>query len=322
LKCPVCGTQLPQGAKVCPACHASISVSRRAEEKRDIFCKNCGAQVPPGETACPYCGFPLADEDVVLALARSSKERDEAPQAVSPESVIPDQPTDGYSAASRLEHMPHLRVAVVAAVAALVVVGGGFLLVTRPWDPNSRITHSMVDRDTSWAGFPGVVETLTGQDKSRQDADASASDSGDPYYDELKGFYESLGSLSQRLDSNESTLKDLVAGGDGSAEQGAADAQAISIELSNKISEFSGYDMSDSPYAEEYGTLSQLGSYLRNRADAIASAWGAVTAAQSPTDAAKEVEGYLGSNSSGSGSETWKSLFDEGYEAAKPEQQQ
>ena len=322
MKCPVCGTQLPQGAKVCPACHASITVSRHAEEKRDIFCKNCGAQVPPGETVCPCCGFPLADEDVELTLARSTKERGVAPRAVAPESVIPDQPTDGYSAASRLEHMPHLRVAVVAAAAALVVVGGGFLLVTRPWNPSSRITHAMVDRDTSWAGFPGVLETLTGQDKSKQGEDTSESASGDAYYDELAGFWESLGSLSQRLDGNESTLKELVGGADGSAEQGAADAQAISIELSNKISELSGYDMSDSPYSDEYGTLTQLGSYLRNRADAITRAWDAVASASTPSDAAQEVTGYLGSNSSGSGSETWKSLFDEGYEAAKPVRQQ
>ena len=319
MKCPVCGTQLPQGATVCPACHASITIQKRSEEKRGIFCKNCGAQVPDGETVCPYCGFPLADEDIALALARSEEKVEDSPQAVSPESVIPDQPTDGYSAASRLEHIPHLRVAIVAAVAALVVVGGTFLAITKPWDPNSRITHATVDRDTSWAGFPGVVESLTGQDKSQQETTQETS--GDPYYDELESFYDSLGQISQELDDNESELKTIVGGGDGSVEDGAADAQSLSIELSNKISEFSGYDMSDSPYNDEYETLEQLGSYLRNRADAINGAWDAVKAAQSPTDAASEVSGYL-ENASGSGSSTWKSLFDQGYADAKPEKQE
>ncbi|MGI6755382.1 MAG: zinc-ribbon domain-containing protein [Atopobiaceae bacterium] len=317
MKCPVCGTQLPQDATICPACHSKIYVSTKKETERSIFCRRCGAKVPDGKTTCPYCGFPLTDEDVVRTLERHHEPKKEAPRAVSPESVIPDAPTDGYRAASRLEHMPHIRVALVAALSSVLIVGGAFLAVTKPWDPNSRITHATEDRDTSWAGFPGAVETLSGQDKAKQQQEQ---EQRDIYFDELTSFWQALGSISQEMDENEATLTGILDGSGESISDGAAQSQQIALELSNKIADFSSYDMRDSDYVDQYNNLVNLGNYLRNRSDALNQAWQQAAAAEDITDVSQQIDAMLGINSDGTGAATWKQLFEQGYSDAEPQE--
>lgn len=48
-KCPVCGAEIPSGAKFCPECGSSI--------KR--VCPKCGANLSPGAKFCPECGTKL-----------------------------------------------------------------------------------------------------------------------------------------------------------------------------------------------------------------------------------------------------------------------
>lgn len=50
LRCPKCGTVVPDGSKFCLACGAPIS--------NNTFCKNCGKPLPAEAKFCPECGTP------------------------------------------------------------------------------------------------------------------------------------------------------------------------------------------------------------------------------------------------------------------------
>lgn len=322
--CPTCGTHVPDDATVCPACHASLKQTHTPAQSGGVFCKNCGALVPPGRITCPSCGFPLDDdlvEKVVESEAGVSKPalKPGEPKAEQVESVIPAKPEDGYRSATPKEHMPHARVVLTAAICALIVVGGTVLMITKPWDPDSNVRHALTDADTSWAGYPGEITRLTGQDKIAS-SDDSSSDS-DPLYDKLTSFYSTLGDIASKADSNEETLRSVAAGDSSDASTGSSEAEQLSLDLSNAISDFQDQDMGSSPYEEQAENLTTLSSYLRNRLDAISQAWNAVKSASSPTDASSEVSSLLDENSSGTAADTYKTLFDDAYANAQPQQQ-
>lgn len=326
--CPVCGTHVPDDATVCPACHAKLHENQApATQGGGVFCKKCGALVPAGRVTCPVCGFPLDDElvETVIEHEAGLGEQEAQPThavAEQVESVIPPKPVDGYQTSSPKEHMPHFRVVLVTALCALLAVGGTALAITRPWDPNSNIRHALTDADTSWAGYPGELSHLSGQDKTatKQEEDGFDDSSSDPLFDKLTSFYSTLGDISSKADSNEETLRSVVAGNGGDASQGADDAKQLSLDLSNAISDFQDQDMGSSPYEDQAQSLTTLASYLRNRLDAMTQAWSAVTLAPEPTDAASKVSALLDGGSSG-GADAWKSMFESNYDAAQPQQQ-
>lgn len=319
--CPVCGTHVSDSATVCPACHAVLNQPHTPAHNGGVFCKNCGALVPPGRITCPNCGFPLDDDLVEKVVEREAGEN--KPQlaageakAEQVESVIPAKPSDGYRSAAPKEHMPHTRVVLLAALCAILVVAGTVLLITQPWNPESNIRHALTDADTSMAGYPGEITRLTGQDKTVSDSDDS-----DPLYDELSTFYSTLSDISSKADSNEETLRNVVSGQSSEVSSGANEAEQLSLDLSNAITEFQNQDFSSSPYVDQAQSLTTLSSYLRNRLDAMSEAWSAVKAASSPTDAYSKVSELLDEGSSGNSADTWKNMFDSNYEAAQPQQQ-
>lgn len=319
--CPTCGTHVPDDATVCPACHASLNQTHTPAPSGGVFCKNCGALVPPGRTTCPDCGFPLDDALVEQAIEREAgvnepKIKPGQARAEQVESVIPAKPRDGYSSSSPKEHMPHARVVFTAALCALLLVGGTVLLITRPWDPDSNIRHALTDADTSWAGYPGEITRLSGQDKT-----VSNDTGSDPLYDKLTSFYSTLGDIASKADANEDTLRGVVSGDSTEVSNGASEAQQLALDLSNAISDFENQDMSSSPYEDQAQALITLSSYLRNRLDAISQAWTAVSSASTPSDASSTVSSLLDQNSSGTAADTYKSLFDQSYASAQPQQQ-
>lgn len=320
--CPTCGTHVPDDATVCPACHARLQARREPAQREGVFCKNCGALVPPGRITCPSCGFPLDDELVESVIEHEAGEAKPKPAAkrakvAQPESVIPARPKDGYRSASPKEHMPHYRVVLTAALCALVAVGGTVLAITQPWNPNANVRHATTDADTSMAGYPGEVTYLSGQDKTATQEETTGTD---PYFEEVSSFYDTLGTISSKADDNETLLRDIVAGKGGDVTQGSEAAKQLSLDLSNAMSDFSQKDMSSSPYEDECQTLNTLASYLRNRLDAMTSAWDSVKSASDVTSAASKVDALLGDDSSGSSAGTWKGLFSQGYDDAKPQE--
>lgn len=59
-QCAACGVNIPEGAKVCPACGSAVCVEE-AQEKSNL-CQACGAQMPEGARFCPLCGNTVSGE--------------------------------------------------------------------------------------------------------------------------------------------------------------------------------------------------------------------------------------------------------------------
>lgn len=308
LKCPSCGTYVTSGTTVCPACHAILKGPGAVTTAAPVWCPNCGSRVPEGATSCPHCGTPV-DEDAPK-VARVLDERlgdvrweletaDNTHSMPRIESAIPPEPDDGYHAEGSREHLPRTRVVLFSAAAAVGVVLVTVLAVTQPWNPYAYVTHALTDADTSMEGFPGLVQRLTGQDPSPEETNETGN--RDVYYDQLKEAYDKLGDISSRMDANEQTLDAVLAGDESQREQGASDAQSLSLELSNLLSQVGSYDLSSSPYVGDQKNIITLGNYLRNRMDAITSGW----------------------NGNGKGStDAWKKLFDDSYGNWEPQRAQ
>ena len=129
------------------------------------------------------------------------------------QSAIPPTPEDGYHDDAAMERFPRWRVILLAAVASVLVVGGGALAIFRPWDPDAYVTHATEDADTSMEGFPGFVQSLSGQDK-KANAGSSAGEVVTPA-DMVTESYQRLGALSEQADENAALLSTYL-GGDGS----------------------------------------------------------------------------------------------------------
>ena len=95
------------------------------------------------------------------------------------------------------DRMPRTRVFVFAALFAIAVIGGAALAITHPWDPTLYKTSATTPADTSSAGFPGTLTTLTGQDSSSE----TTSSSTDAVYQAILADYTTLGELEAKLDA-------------------------------------------------------------------------------------------------------------------------
>lgn len=315
MKCPYCGTYVSGDATVCPACHSPLDGVHAGSESLPRWCDNCGSLIPEGETRCPHCGMPYNRNPPTVAEVLDRRmgdverelEADEDTHSMPRiESAIPPEPEDGYANEAAHEHLPRRRVVLVSALAAIVAVGGTALAITQPWNPNAYVTHALVDADTSMEGFPGFVQTLTGQDKSPS-TDDDSSDSAEQEqpqttYDKLKSAYDQLGDLSSRIDDNEKTLEAVEAGDESQRDSGSSDAYALSIELSNLISSLGTLDVADTPYADDLQHLITLGNYLRNRMDALSDAWAGTGSADK--------------------AQTWEQLFQGSYGNWAPQEEQ
>ncbi len=260
-----------------------------------------------GATECPHCGMPVSDRALTAAdivnqrvskIEPADEEMEDTHSMARIQSAIPPTPEDGYHDDAAMERFPRWRVILLAAVASVLVVGGGALAIFRPWDPDAYVTHATEDADTSMEGFPGFVQSLSGQDK-KANAGSSAGEVVTPA-DMVTESYQRLGALSEQADENAALLSTYL-GGDGSVkDSGYEQAEDISIEVSNIISQMSQLAGGSSDAAADASNVTTLGNYLRNRMDAIQSAWTNDSQADLDTSAA------------------WKQQFDVNYEALGP----
>lgn len=272
--CPNCGAVVADGALRCPRCRFELGVTQKISLREATWCPSCGALCPPGATSCPKCGSDLSrpvtgrsTRDLKLPeigntsamYALTEKDLDN----VKIESAIPNA---GEGAGAAQERVVRPRAFAVAALAALLVVGGGILLLTHPWDPNASNISATTPADTSLSGYPGRVESLTGQDDVQAGQGQTAADV-------LKAYHESLGELLARSDELDEALSVEGVSTDAQTRQGKADEmEALALDVSNLISEISSYSGGQS-YPDATNDLLTLGSWLRNRCDALSRAW-------------------------------------------------
>ncbi len=349
MRCPNCGAEVPAGAVACPSCHYDLGLTQRIPVTKVAWCPTCGALVPPDAHSCPKCGAPVgatarsksgqAVRDLGIPtiegpVATDGEDVDEggadATRAMPRiESAIPSEPGP-ESATVRHDRMPRTRVLMVAAGAALVLAGGMALWITHPWNPNLYITHAQTDADTSMAGYPGYISALSGQDGSTATSSDSSSDSSDSssdsgsdtgtksVYQSISDDYDKLGTYADQLDQSVADLTTTgVSGTESERESGKATADQTAIELSNLIDDIASLDDSDGTYADDISNMTTLGNWLRNRSDAICEAWklSVTKTTEKKILAPLEKIGYS------SGTDSYKTLFDENYDAWKPTEQ-
>ena len=326
--CPSCGSRIPDGSRACPACGSRIARPGAGARRLPAYCPRCGSIVPEGARACPACGSPvlsgegqrrLVNDQVASRLADPAapasasgfNELSETRSMPRLDAALPPEPEAGEEPAA---HPYRLRAIVLAAIAALVVVGGGVLYITHPWDPRAFSTSATVPADTSQAGFPGTLDSLSGQDK-----DASASADEDPTYATLHAAWEELGDIRDSLTANRESFEEVAySGTDAQRQEAAEQAEQDALALSNLISEISSVS-SESEWAQVAQDLLQLGNWLRNYADNLCAAWDAVLAADDPAAAREDIDAILGSQRNADGRNTYEALFDNAYAGAEPE---
>ena len=328
--CPNCGSNIPEGLHKCPACHAELDRPYALPDERGRWCVSCGAAIPEGSDVCPSCGMPVEPEDTVMRLWRRQgakspddtvgdlpSDRDRTNVMPRIESAIPDG-DDPTSPVAEHDRMPRTKTLVITIAAAVAVICGAVLVITHPWDPNAFDTSATEEADTSMAGFPGKVDSLQGQDKSG----SSSTDvvSGDEAtFEKLQSYYEQLGELEQKIDDNEDTFDQIAFSGSKSEREKARDeAETISYEVSNLISDIESVDVTSGTYAEDEENLATLGNYLRNRIDVLYEAWERDCLYDDPSSGRSLIMAPLLNDNGDSITDSYKKLFDDNYESWEP----
>ncbi len=320
--------------------HAHTSGGTALHELRPVYCKSCGAIIDKDRVLCPSCGQPTGVEHEADALSvkrshdidarlanpfhtqtgevpveQESQSLDDTHAIPRLNTALPVEPEEGEKPAFRTLHT---RAIVVAAIAALLVVGGITLVITHPWDPDAFSTSATTPADTSQAGFPGTLDSLSAQDTGISSSDSSSEETSS--YTLLYEAWQSLGTLRDEIVANEELFEELAyTGSDEEREAAAAEAESISIELSNLISSISQIDTSDGSYSETQTTLLTLGNWLRNYSDNICAAWDAVLASNDPAADSSTIEAILNAQRNADGRNAYLVLFETNYEDAEPE---
>lgn len=329
MKCPSCGAAVPDGALTCPACHAELDVTQRITLPEATWCPGCGALVEPGTDVCPKCGSSLFvgqperhTRDLDLPDIGNTGVMDALDDGTDAtgvmtriESAIPAADDDGSRAAAR-DHMPRPRSFMLAALLAVVVVGGAALLITHPWNPSATSTRATEPADTSMSGFPGVVESLSGQDSSASPTGEGAGDDSAEPADPLEALseaWQSLSDLSDRVDASEASLRDVgVSGTADERSAGLAAAQQTSLDVSNLIAQIGITDDADGAYEETVDNLLTLGNWLRNRCDALTESWQRSVDAEDPAASAQSILAPVDASAD------YARLFEENLDAWEP----
>ena len=330
--CPHCGTYIPDDVSVCPACHGELDATTVLPKLEGTYCSACGSLLPEDATTCPVCGMPVAvekpsapalpkQEGRHLQLPEVDVDDDEEERALEEthsmpriESAIPAESEPDYG------RLPHTKTVLVCALASLVLIGGIALLLTHPWNPQAYSSRATEARDTSTAGFPGVVERLSGQDSSDEEPEEETLTGDEATYQQLSEDYKELASLSERIDAAEAGFEEAAFSGDQEAfDNAAAECEDLSYDDSNLIADIQSVDVTSGTYAEDVEHLVTLGNWLRNRVDALNSAWSNAKASSDPSANRDEIMAPLVGSQNANGESTYKGLFDQNYEAWEPQ---
>lgn len=301
---------------------------------RGRWCPSCGSAVGWHDEVCGHCGMPLEEEWVIppsaVAEAAAQKVEETGSEHEAPEETVEERDVaqiesaipggdDPTSKVAALEVIPRTSRFLVAAVASIIFVCGVALAITHPWDADAYSIKATKEKDTSMAGFPGTVESLSGQDSDEDDTMEIVTEE-DALYAELTDAYEKLGRYAQRADESRTIFDEAAFGDDADARtNGRREVEALAIDVSNVIESLGELEMSSDLYAEDKEHLLTLGNWLRNRVDALNAAWAAVEQSSDPAADREQIEALLPAEEDGQQTDSFKKLFDENYESWKPE---
>ena len=210
------------------------------------------------------------------------------------------------------------RAFVSAAIASIVFVAGLALILVHPWNPDAYTQRAQQPADVSKAGFPGVLQSLAGQDAPARSAKTGLS-ADEATYKILHKVYVQYGTLAKRLDENQKLFQDIAFSGTQEERgQGAEQARSLSFKISNTLAELDHVDTSSDTYAEARENLVKLGNWLRNRSDALNKAWNLSINSKDLSADASRIKAPIAGDGSGVSANSNKQLFDLHYEEWAP----
>ncbi|MBQ9058301.1 MAG: zinc ribbon domain-containing protein [Atopobiaceae bacterium] len=315
--CPYCETHIKDGSLICPACHADVSTTSSMPLLELNYCHACGALIPEDAVVCPKCQTP--HEDSLLAAQGVQRE---SQQSELPESVIPSQEeiADAYAD----EQPPKIGAYLMACVVAIALVGGFFWWSADKFGSIQR-TGTDSAADVSMAGFPGLIEALTGQDRKAVAEKEQQNAVPENLYSRLLASWQQLGEYAQRIDEVEKRAQEHAVSGSLAERQAAlAESEALALELSNFIQTLSSFDGSDPDYdryTDNIFQLQTLGNYLRNQLDALRQLWDASVAfGENPPDEAVVFGPVAAQRDAQTGKDVYRIHFEDNYEVWKPQE--
>ena len=335
--CPTCGTHIADGLLRCPACHASVAMTIAMPVLQGRWCPSCGVSVEWEAEVCPNCGLPLestwgapdapddaAQQGATGELPEVQEELEaeaDAEPAEAPhiESAIPaeDDPT---SKVALLDQLPHSRPLVVASIASALVIGGLALAITQPWNPNRNSIRATEEADTSMAGFPGTVESLSGQDQDPDEASQDELTGEDAVFAQLVESHEKLGRYADRARENEALFmevaftEDLIR-----REEGKRKADALAIDLDNFDEEMAQLRESTSVYGDDVAHMLALSDWLRGYDTTLCTAWEADMDSKDTEADRPKLLALLEADQGPEGKNIYLESFEKSYDSWKPE---
>ncbi len=266
--------------------------------------------MPYDADVCPVCGMPTEE---------AFEDKDEPP-APSPDdtsalvSAIPPDPSKSPEPIQSLEERHRrLRLLVFATALALVVVGGGALFITRPWDPEAYSIHATEDADTSMEGFPGTLTHLPSQDHVEAAAWESYLGDSEAF---LQEFYRRMGAMQQEIDLLYETLPGLFSPGDmATARDNDLACAKLSAELADVSKLATRLVLPETELDERRDTLLVVSSYQRGELDILAKAWHAASAEGDLTEAGRAASIALQRGTDSHDFNEWRNLFRNAYES-------
>ena len=266
----------------------------------------------PETAEAPVQPGPVDDDPVAASSAE-----DETHEIPRIESAIPaeDDPT---SKVKILDEMPRTGRLLLAAVFSAALVGGLAIAITHPWNPDQYSIKATTEADTSMAGFPGTVDSLTGQDNNNA-TDQEVLTGDEATLAQLVEAYEKLGKYAKRADESQKLFGKEGCSDDKEARQKAKRGiDALAIDVSNLIAQIREVDVTSGTYVQERDNLVTLGNWLRNRVEILQEAWKASVESADPTSEEERLQGIVAGGGDSGGADGYKALFDESYESWKP----
>lgn len=317
--CPNCGTHIEDpNTEVCPACRHRLGSGPTMDVEEDVrWCESCGSPIPAGNKACPECGMPVEgafDEEQrerfsVRPVYDAKKESRQEPEL---NSAIPPAPETGDKKVSAEERRRRNRLMLVSALAAILLVGGVSLYITRPWDPDAYKTHAMKDADTSMEGFPGEKTHLSSQDlKEEEERKALVSEMESA----MNEIYARLETIANEAKESRDLL--VSTGSTGSKQylyDDAAGEQVAQMQrkLDDAKSQLEGLSL-DSAQKERKEKILVLVGYLRGAVDVLANAWSAASQDAGSPDQMVRANAILRGSAGSRGFDEWYELFQNAY---------
>ncbi len=312
MNCPHCGASIPDGVGTCPDCQTTLSALNEADDST-VWCESCGSPVPKGVDACPVCGLPVKDayKDWDEEEPTVGAEREDAGETASLSSAIPPAPEAGDAEKGADDAPTHIRLVMAAAVAALLVVGGTTLYITRPWDPNAYVIHATEDADTSMEGFPGTVTHLSAQDLIEDSERKEYLKNAERTVDDFVALMDSIDKECAEL---EVPIEQLLETGVVTEMHGSvAQAHEVRDRLEVAYDEVAGFDMRGSSYEDRQGAVVVTGGYLLGRVRALCNAWEAFNSSPNAGETIGGVRTAVDGGVDGRSLAEWRDLFVNSY---------